>query len=325
MRTDVLIIDGSNAAHRFKSVLPPMTGPHGERVEIMLGLLRMISSTVRNNTAQEIFVCWDGEGSRKIRTDIDPEYKANRVSKNEFELRQDSTMQQQVRSFWEMFGQYLPLTWVISEKYEADDLIAIFSHACEKRGDEALIVSNDKDMLQLVSKHVSVYSPTHEKYCRLDNFEEYTKGFPTPASHLLAKILMGDDSDNVSGIRGVGEKTALKLLKEHDWDIDRLIYRQNPSLTKGKSKVGKNLAAGADRIELNKQLMCLSLFFHYNPDMKYITIKEGKLNTEAFRQSLMKLEFLSILASFTNFMRTFEYSPKQEELFAPPEVEEETF
>lgn len=310
MNTNVLIIDGSNAAHRFKAVLPPLNGPHGERVEIMLGLLRMISSTVRNNTAQEIYVCWDGDGSRKIRTDIDPEYKANRGDKNDFEKSMDSLMHRQVEWFWELFGQYLPLTWIVSNKYEADDLIAMFSHACSKRGEKALIVSNDKDMLQLVTKEVSIYSPSTEKYCTLANFAEYSKGFPSPEVHLMAKILMGDGSDNVKGVGGVGEKTAIKLLEEYG-TLDRLVSYQNPALEK--LKVGKNIKAGVDRIKMNRELMSLSLPFHFRPDMKSVEVKEGVLNPEAFRKSLIKMEFMSILASYTQFMRAFEYNPVSEE------------
>lgn len=320
MHTDVLIIDGSNAAHRFKAVLPPLNGPHGERVEIMLGLLRMISSTVRNNPAQEIFICWDGDGSKQIRLDIDPEYKANRT-KNDFEMRADSTMHKQVGQFWDLFGQYLPLTWVNSTTYEADDLIAMLVHACKRRGEKALIVTNDKDMLQLIDPLISMYCPTNEKYCTMDNFEEFSKGFPNPSSHLLAKILMGDSSDNIKGVGGVGDKTAIKILSEHGWVINNLVTNQNAALAK--SKVGKNILAGADRIRINEQLMSLTLPYHHKPNMKAIEFREGTLNVEAFRKSLAKMEFMSILASFTSFIKCFEYQPEQQEMFAAQE--EETF
>ena len=324
MRTDILIIDGSNAAHRFKAVLPPLNGPHGERVEIMLGLLRMISSTVRNNPAQEIYVCWDGEGSRNLRIQLDPEYKADRLTKNEFEVRADSTMHHQVDQFWELFGRHLPLTWVTSEMYEADDLIAMLSHLTTKRGERALIVTNDKDMLQLVNDKVSIYSPTHEKYCTLDNFSEFSKGFPNPRVFLQAKILMGDSSDNIKGVGGVGDKTAIKLLEQHNWSIDELVNLMNEKTKK--SKVGQNILAGQDRLNLNWKLMDLGLDMHTQPNRKHIQFREGQLNETAFRVNLARMEFMSILASFTNFIRAFDPPEEQGELFNEAPVEdEETF
>lgn len=303
---DVIIFDGSNSAHRISAATQPLTNSKGERVEVMFGLLRLLSAVIRANPAKRCFVVWDGRGSRNIRLALDPEYKAHRHAQHDDEAKERiQGMHKQVEKFWELFGQNLPINWMISEKYEADDIIAMLAHAADTEGHTATIVSGDKDLLQLVTDNVTVFSPNSQKYCTLDNFQEYTKGYPTPWAFLYGKCLQGDDSDNITGIPGVGEKTALKLLEAHNWDLATLM--NDPSGELKKTAVGQKLLSdsGKKRLGLNYSLMSLHAPLHQQLKKGHIDLKHGRMSTVMLKTHFAKQQFASLLASFQQFISPF--------------------
>src|SRR3954467_9246611 len=109
--------------------MTPLTNAKGERVEVMFGLLKLFSSVMRSNPSKRCYVIWDGKGSRAIRQAIDPEYKNNRERAQDPEVKARITdMHRQVERFWELFGAHLPITWMMSNKYEADDVMAMLAH-----------------------------------------------------------------------------------------------------------------------------------------------------------------------------------------------------
>jgi 5'-3' exonuclease len=218
MKCDTIIVDGSHAAHRISAATPPLNNSKGQRTEVIYGLLRLLSSVMRQNPSTRCYVVWDGPGCKQIRRDVYPSYKVHRDDKDVATKERIKSMHEQVDRFWEQFGQYLPIHWVVSSKYEADDLIAMLANRSAREGDKVLIVSGDGDLLQLVTRQIVVYSPFKDRYCDLDNFKEFTKGFPTPQAWLYAKCLMGDSSDNIKGIGGVAEVTALKILQSVNWE-----------------------------------------------------------------------------------------------------------
>lgn len=304
--TDVIIFDGSNAAHRISAATQPLTNSKGERVEVMFGLLRLLSAVLRQNPAKRCYVIWDGRGSRKIRQDLDPLYKAHRDTQHDEETKDRiKGMHLQVERFWTLFGSNLPIIWMSSEKYEADDIIAMLTHAADYDKRSTLVISGDKDLLQLVTKNVSVYSPNSNKYCTLENFSEYTGGYPTPLAFLFGKCLQGDSSDNIPGIPGIGDKTALKILSEHKWELPNILLE--PSDILKKSSVGQKLlsASGKDRIALNYSLMSLHAPLHQSVKKKHVELQQGKLNVTMLKAFFAKQQFASLLASFQQFIGPF--------------------
>lgn len=312
MKTDAIIFDASNAAHRISAASAPLTNAKGVRVEVVFGLLRLMSSVMRANPSKKCFVVWDGKNSRKIRQSIDPLYKCNREKDRDEDAKERiKGMHEQISKFWELFGQHLPINWLISEKYEADDIIAMLSNEEAGGGMSSLIVSGDKDLLQLVSEFTSVYSPNGDKYCQVENFSKYTapkgseSGFPNNMSWLYAKCLMGDSSDNVKGVGGVGEITALRILAAHDWDITNLLTSPADELIR--SKVGQTIlsTSGKARIALNYKLMSLHGKAHrrIQPEVDWL---KGTMNTRELRTNLAKMQFASLMATFTQFISPFQ-------------------
>ena len=304
--TDLIIFDGSNAAHRISAATQPLTNSKGERVEVMFGLLRLLSSVIRANPAKECYVVWDGRGSRNIRQKLDPDYKANRGTNfTEEDKARIQGMHDQVQKFWELFGKNLPIKWLISERYEADDIISMLTHQADRDGRNAVVVSGDKDLLQLVTKHVTIFSPNSMKYCTLENFEEYTKGYPEPWAFLYGKCLQGDSSDNVVGIPGIGEKTALKILSQHRWALAEILSMPTDELKR--SAVGQKLLndSGKKRLGLNYSLMSLHAPLHDTMQLKRVTIERGNLNTLMLKTFFAKQQFVSLLASFSAFIAPF--------------------
>lgn len=308
MSHTVVVFDASNACHRISAATQPLTTTSGERVEVVFGMLRLISSVLRSYPGDKCYLTWDALGAKKIRQKLYPDYKAHReTAKDEETKLRLNEMHRQVAVFWEMFGQHLPVTWAESTKYEADDIIAMISHQTASADGKVVIISGDKDLLQLVNEQVQVYSPNSNKVCSLKNFQDYTKGWPGPWEFLLGKVLQGDASDNIKGIPGVGEKTALKLLEEHDWDIHKLL--SYPTDRFAKSAVGQKFFSGTPQatVKLNFKLMSLGGPAHTETDAwnAHVHLKEGELNNKALKHGFTKLQFASLLASYSQFIGPF--------------------
>lgn len=304
MKVDTIIFDGSHAAHRISAATPPLNNTKGERTEVIYGLLRLLSSVMRANPSSRCYVVWDGPGCKQIRRDVYPDYKVHRDKKDDGTKERLEAMHEQLNRFWEQFGQYLPIHWVTSRKYEADDLIAMLANESVKSGDKVLIVSGDNDLLQLVTRQVVVYSPFRNAYCELENFAQYTNGFPHPQAWLYAKCLMGDSSDNIKGIGGVAEKTALKILQGVNWDIEPLKYGHAPNL-EGKLAAKVKDPATWPIIAQNYKLMSLSAKAHQGFAQNKAEEREGNLNNRQLQMNCARNQFASIIGGFTQWIGPF--------------------
>lgn len=197
-----LIVDGNNLAHRCAHVFS--LSNKGEDVSVTYGFLRTLSSYISKFSASSVTVCWDG-GTPLFRKARLPEYKAHRVHSDDFDyddfLRQIGVLEQ-----------ILPLCGILSVRRvhtEADDLMY---HASRIYMDDRIIITTDKDLLQALMVGVYVYSPTKDVIYDVSSMEkEYGIDW---FRYLDWRALQGDDSDNIPGIPGVGEKTATKLIAE---------------------------------------------------------------------------------------------------------------
>ncbi len=307
--TDAIVFDGSNAAHRISNASAALTNPRGERVEVVFGLLRMVSSILRQNPAKSVYLVWDGKGSKARRQAKDPLYKANRGKDfSEEDKERIKDMHRQIEVFRSLFAQYLPLTWMISEKYEADDLMAMIAFEMENERKSTLIVTGDKDMLQLVSRYTNVFRPGKDHRYTPDNFKELT-GYPDGQAFLYGKCLQGDSSDNVPGIKGIGEKTAMKIMEEHGWHLASVLG-DHYNLLEG-SAVGRRLKEEESkaRISLNYTLMCLispiTTAGLSDKAMSKVSVENGNLKEVYLKTNLAKQGFASILGNFTQFIEPF--------------------
>ena len=207
--TKTLLVDGNNllkiGVHGVKDFFNK-----GEHVGGTWHFLNTLRRFLEENNYNKVVVFWDSETGSSQRRIIYPKYKLNRKQKNEEDFKEQSFTNQKNRVkqyLEEMFVRQLEV-----EQSEADDLIAYYCQISED--EEKTIFSSDRDLTQLISERVTIYSPQQKKYYKNgDKIKMYESEIPH-YNVKTYKILTGDSSDNIDGIFYLGEKTFLKLFPE---------------------------------------------------------------------------------------------------------------
>lgn len=225
-----LLIDGLNLFFRNFSAINAVNS-NGVHIGGLGGFFRSLGALIRTLQPTQVYMVFDGVGSSNNRKNIIPEYKSkrnvSRITKHELfdnlEEEDDSKVNQIVRII--QYLKTLPVKTVSLPTVEADDIIAYLSSTLPtKPEDRVFIVSSDKDYLQLITEKVIVYRPIEKEYYTTDTVKE--KFNVTPHNFLLYKLLMGDNSDGVTGIKGLGAKGLFKRFPEiatQDLSFDDLL------------------------------------------------------------------------------------------------------
>ena len=260
----VMIIDGLNTFIRSWTVNPTMN-EDGDHTGGVVGSLKSIGYQIREFNPTRCIVTFDGKGGSKSRKKVYEGYKAGRenrkfrVNRQYMEFLDEEEEQLSMRQQFVWLNDvldYLPVQTMIYDGIEADDTIAYLTkHTQQDLDGEVVIVSTDKDFLQLVSDKVSVFSPTKKKmYTRQVVFDEFGIW---PENLLLYRTLDGDKSDNIPGIRGCGVKTLLNRFPE--LSEDRLITHEEffkmCEEKQGKIKLYDDILKAKDQLLMNKRLM----------------------------------------------------------------------
>jgi DNA polymerase-1 len=213
-----MLIDGLNLFFRNFSIINAVNS-NGAHIGGLGGFFRSLGALTRQIQPTQIIVVFDGVGSSNNRKNIIPEYKSNRnltrVTKHELfdniDEEDDAKVSQIVRII--EYLQTLPVKVISLDRVEADDIIAHLSSVLPQKEDEKVfIVSSDKDYLQLVSKQVIVYRPIEKEFFTESVVKE--KFGLDPHNFILMKTLLGDASDALPGIKGLGAKTLFKKFPE---------------------------------------------------------------------------------------------------------------
>jgi len=260
----VLVIDGLNTFIRAFAVNPAINDD-GLHIGGLMGFLKSIRYTSDILKPSRVIIVFDGKDGSKRRSKIYPEYKATRKVKKRLNRNVDwgtapadeeESMKQQMGRLIEYLEQ-LPLTLLCIDGIEADDTIAYISQQLLIDSD-IFIMSTDKDFLQLVDDRVKVWSPTKKKlYTKNEVFDEYG----IPANNILTyRILDGDKSDNIGGIRGAGLKSIVKFIQpiteDKDFTIMDLFDYVEKSSDK-KIKLLENIKNSSNLLKRNYLLMQL--------------------------------------------------------------------
>ena len=261
----VLIIDGLNTYIRCWSSIPTMN-EDGDHVGGVSGTLKSIGYAIRQIQPTRVVVVFDGQGGSKRRKKMFSGYKSDRSTKKLRVNRQYADMMNDEDERESMKRQYvwlsdlldhLPVQTMIYDGVEADDVMAYITTNLLSEDEQAVLMSTDKDFLQLVDEKTIVWSPTKKKiYNRKTVKEEYG----IDASNILTyRVFDGDTSDNIPGIYGCGIKTMLKrfpeLADEKNIDIDDIIRLSEER--KGKVKLFDKILEAKDQIYTNRDLMQL--------------------------------------------------------------------
>ena len=271
----VLMIDGLNLFFRNFAMLN-MVNPDGIHVGGLGGFFRSLGALIRQIQPTQVYVVFDGAGSSNNRKNLLPEYKSGRDIQritnwdafDDKDDEDDAKVDQMVRII--QYLKTLPVKTVSLDKVEADDIIAYLSNVVpQKEEDKVFIVSSDKDFLQLINKNVIVYRPMEKEYYTEETVRE--KFNMSPTNFIIYKTLMGDNSDKVAGVKGLGEKKLNKLfpeLREKDLSLDD-VYNICESKFK-EHVIYARIIQNIDGLEKNYKIMDLSNPMLDENDKKYL-------------------------------------------------------
>jgi DNA polymerase-1 len=235
---DLVLVDGSSYVYRAFHALPPLTNSRGEPTGAVLGVLNMLLKFVKEYQPKCIAVVFDAPG-KTFRDELFAEYKANRPPMPNDLRSQIEPLLAIVRA------QGLPILRI--EGVEADDVIGTLACRAAKAGKTVLISTGDKDMAQLVDSSITLINTMSNSVLDRAGVKVKFDVFPEQIIDYLA--LVGDSSDNIPGIEKVGPKTAAKWLGQYQ-TLDNLVA----NATHITGKVGENLRAGLQTLELSKKL-----------------------------------------------------------------------
>mgnify|MGYP003650195207 FL=1 len=258
----ILVIDAMNMLIRSFSLLKAMS-PTGHHIGGLVGFLRSLGYVTRIFDPTRVIVVWDGKGGSANRKNIDPNYKANRATSRITHWGLYDTKAEETEA---LIGQLfrtkdylecLPLQQIMMEKLEADDIIAYLAQQADKNNKKITIISSDKDFLQMVNKNIEVYAPVKKKLLKADNIEEELKVIPE--NYNIVKALLGDNSDGLKGVKGLGIKTIVSqfpdLVNKPDMSLD-YVFQVCEDNIDGK-KIFSKIIHEWDKVETNYKLMNL--------------------------------------------------------------------
>lgn len=202
--TKVCLIDGSGYIFRAFYALPAMTAPDGTPVNAVYGFMTMFMRLIKTISCDYCVVLFDAK-RQNFRNQYFAEYKATRAEIPELLIPQFSLIYQAVEA--------LNLPYVLQEGYEADDLIATYTKEAEKSGFDTVVVSADKDLMQLIRPHVEFYDGMKDKFFTPEDVKEKFGVYPDRVVDVQA--LSGDKIDNIPGVPGIGPKTAAELVNTY--------------------------------------------------------------------------------------------------------------
>ncbi|MEE6208191.1 MAG: 5'-3' exonuclease H3TH domain-containing protein, partial [Alphaproteobacteria bacterium] len=199
----VCLIDGSGYIFRAFYALPTMNAPDGTPVNAVYGFMTMFMRLLKTIPCDYCVVLFDAK-RENFRNQYFADYKATRAEVPELLIPQFDLIHQAV----EVMG----LPYVLQEGYEADDLIATYAKAAVDAGNEAVVVSADKDLMQLIRSGVTYYDGMKDKFFTPEDVKEKCGVYPDRVVDVQA--LAGDSTDNIPGVPGIGLKTAAELVNE---------------------------------------------------------------------------------------------------------------
>ena len=257
----ILLLDANAIVHRAYHALPPLTSPKGELVNAVYGFALTLLKAIQDVKPDYIVAAFDA-GRKTFRDDMYSEYKANRK-------KTDDELHIQVPRIWHLL-EAMSIPVLADEGFEADDLVGALAHMATKKDIESIIVTGDKDTLQLVDDHTKVYS-LHRGMSDTLMYDRETviekMGVP-PEKVVLLKALAGDSSDNIPGVPGIGPKTAVELITKYK--DGEGIYK---NLDKLKPRTKELLEKNKDKFELSEKLAQIITNIKIDLDFEKASVK----------------------------------------------------
>ena len=287
MSRKIVLIDGHSILHRAFYGVPDLTNSQGLHTNAVYGFLNIMFKILEEEQAGYLAVAFDLKAPT-FRHAMYAEYKGTRKAMPE-ELRQQVPVIKEVLEAME-----IPL--LQKEGYEADDLLGTIAKRMEKEGMEVSVISGDRDLLQLATDNIRIRIPkTKRTGTEIEDYhakEVFTAYQVTPLQFIDVKALMGDASDNIPGIPGVGEKTATKIIVEYG-SIEHA-YAHVAEIKPNKAR--ESLEQNYDKACLSKELATIKIDSPIEFTLE--DAKIGELYTQKAFELLKQLEFKNLLSRF---------------------------
>src|SRR3954468_8551790 len=272
------LVDGSHAIFRAYHALPHLSTRKGVPTNAVYGFTTMLLRALREGNPTHFAVAFDEEAKAK-RSEIYAEYKATRGAPPDDLLPQFPLVRKVLEA--------MRIPAIGFSGYEADDVIATLTRRARALGWEVVIVTGDKDLMQLVDGSVRSYDSMYEKWYGPAEVEEKWGVPPSQVADLLA--LTGDKIDNVPGVPGVGEKTAASLLKEYG-SLEGVLAG---AAAVKRPKLRENLLASLDKVRRARQL--ISLYGDLPLPVQLEDLERKQIDEPRARQLFTELEFVRLV------------------------------
>ncbi len=286
----LVLIDGKSVFYRGYYAMGPLSLTDGTPTGGVYGFAAIAMDVVRKLEPTKVVVAWDSKTSTARRREIYPEYKAGRIKPGEDFYTQIPLLEELTKA--------LGWNFVEVENYEADDIIGTLSLQADETVDskgkceyETYIISSDLDMLQIVDDNTHMWRilKGFSNIEQINVAEVEAKYGIKKAQFLDLKALKGDASDNIPGVPGVGEKTAVKLLNEYGTLDD--IYKHIDDI---KGAVHAKLEAGKESAYMSKELAQIM----FDAPVKLEKMKDFHFDKARVLEGLKKLEFKSLIRKY---------------------------
>ena len=275
------LIDGSSYIYRAYFAIRHLSSPTGHPTNAIYGFIQMLLKLLKDYTPHHVAVIFDA-GRTTFRTEMYPEYKANRAAMPDDLRMQMEPIREVVRAF------NIPALEL--QGYEADDIIGALAGRFAAQGGKVVVVTGDKDLMQIVTDRVTLLDTMKGKESGIaDVIERFGVG-PELVIDILG--LAGDSSDNIPGVPGIGEKTATKLILEFG-SLDRLL--EHADEVKGKN--GERLREFRERALLSRRLATIECNVPLEVDLETLTAREP--DQEALNLFFKKFGFTTLIKELT--------------------------
>lgn len=286
MRSKIILVDGNSILNRAFYGIPLLSNSNGEFTNAIYGFLNMILKLYDEENPSHFAITFDMP-IPTFRHELFPEYKANRKLMP-FELRPQfvtlkNLLEKMKISYYEKAG------------YEADDILGTLAKKFENENFEIIIFSGDKDLLQIASENIKVFIPkTQKKHTYIEKYngrDVFEKIGVTPKEFIDVKALMGDKSDNIPGVPGIGEKNALKIICEYK-SIENALEKLDGK--KNLTRCEKNLCDYSEKALFCKRLVTIDTDIPIEIDTEQTKI-DALFNSDSLKE-LDRLNLNSFLA-----------------------------
>ena len=305
----LVVIDGKSVFYRGYYAMPGLSMADGTPTGGVYGFVSLAIELIKKLEPDYVAVAWDKRGTNiRKRRELYPEYKAGRKPAPDDFYQQIPILHELLDAFgWPLYE---------IDDYEADDIMGAFARQAESRGIETCLITSDLDALQLISSMTKVYAMKNG----LRNIEEFTAehfeekyGIRTE-QFLDLKALKGDSSDNLPGVPGIGEKTAVKLLQEYE-TLDG-VYEH---LDEQKGALRTKLENGRESAYLTKQVA--EIWTDAPIELDWDVADVNDCNFARVTEILQKLEFNSLIGRLPKTMQMAENEKKEEPKLDIPRIE----